>query len=80
MAEAHLHVHDPVGTIGTISYRIGSSATPDGTWTAPATLPGSGGGLAGTGRYLEITVQMSATADGGKTPVLKDLSVVYKLP
>ena len=70
----------PVGTVATISYRIGSSATVNGTWTPSAAITGSGGGLTGAGRYLEITVQMSATADGGKVPTLKDVTVTYKLP
>jgi len=70
----------PVGTTATISYRIGSTATPDATWTAAATVTGSGGNVIGTGRYLEVTVQMSASADGSKVPVVKDLTATYKLP
>src|SRR4029077_16168277 len=70
----------PAGTAATISYRIGSSATADATWTPSATITGANGGLVGAGRYLEITVQLSASADGSKVPALKDVSVTYKLP
>jgi len=69
----------PAGTAATITYRIGSTAAADGSWTPAATAATSNVTLAGTGRYLEITVQMSST-DGTKTPVLKDVAVTFKRP
>jgi hypothetical protein len=69
----------PAGTTGTITYRIGDTATPDATWTAMAAVTGAGGPLVGTGRYIQFTVQLSTT-DTSKAPVLKDVTLTYKLP
>ena len=69
----------PVGTSATISYRVGDSATPDATWSALAPLTGSAGPLAGTGRYIQFTVQLSTT-DPSKAPTLKDVTIAYRLP
>ena len=44
------------------------------------TLAGAAGGvITGTGRYLEVTVQMAASADLKKAPVVKDMAATFKL-
>ena len=68
------------GTAMQVSYRIGNTATPDASWSAPAPLATTGGALSGTGRYIEISVQMSSSADGKRTPTLKEMSLTFKLP
>jgi hypothetical protein len=70
----------PSGTAVVVNYRIGNTATPDATWSAPVTRPASGGTLVGTGRYIEVTIEMTASADGKRTPTLKDMAVTFKLP
>jgi hypothetical protein len=69
----------PAGTGAAIRYRIGNTASPDATWSAPVAIVGGGDPVNGTGRYIEITVEMTS-ADGARTPTLKDLAVTYRLP
>jgi len=66
----------PSGTTSTITYRTGSTPTPDGTWT-PLTALGAGGALAGSSRYVQFTIQI-ATASGARSPVIQDVTVQYK--
>jgi hypothetical protein len=35
--------------------------------------------LTGAGRYIQFTVQRS-TSDGARTPALKNVALIYKLP
>jgi Domain of unknown function (DUF4082)/Bacterial Ig domain/Bacterial Ig-like domain (group 3)/Calx-beta domain/Cadherin-like domain/Purple acid Phosphatase, N-terminal domain len=68
------------GTTATVSYRVGSTPAPDATWSASTTLAGAAGGtLTGTGRYLEVTVQMAASADAKRAPAVKDMAATFKL-
>ncbi len=46
-------------------------ATPDGSWTAFTSVSSSGGGLAGTSRYLQYESDLSSS-DPSQTPVLED--------
>jgi hypothetical protein len=67
----------PAGTGVSVSYRTGSTNTPDdGTWTAFTTIP-NGGALAGSSRYLQFKVEETA-AGPGLTPAVRDLTFVYK--
>jgi len=68
------------GTTATVSYRVGSTPTPDATWSAPTTLTAATGGvITGTGRYLEVTVQLAASSDLKKAPAVKDMAATFKL-
>ena len=68
------------GTTASVSYRTGNTPTPDATWSASTALAGAAGGtLTGTGRYLEVTVQMAASADLKRAPAVKDMAATFKL-
>jgi hypothetical protein len=66
----------PAGTNIVVSYRTGNTPTPDATWTAFATVPTSGGALAGSSRYIQYTLQESTTNDG-QTPIVKDVIIAF---
>jgi len=63
----------PAGATMRISVRIGSTATPDATWTAWTEVP-SGGRVVGDSRYLQYRVDMSTTVPTN-TPVLRDIGI-----
>jgi hypothetical protein len=50
---------------------------PDASRTPLATLTGSGGALTGASRYIEVRADLTTT-NGEKTPVINDLTVVYR--
>jgi hypothetical protein len=66
----------PAGTNIALSYRTGSTPTPDATWTAFAAVSSSGSPLAGSSRYVQFKVQESTTVPA-QTPVLKDVTIGY---
>jgi hypothetical protein len=66
----------PAGTTLAMTYRIGNTATPDGTWTAWAPVSTSDGALAGSSRCLQYAAQMG-TSDTTQTPVLTDVTVTH---
>jgi hypothetical protein len=67
----------PSGSTSTITYRSGSTPTPDdGTWTAFTAL-GTGGVLSGSSRYVQFRIQMTSTT-GAKAPVIQDVTVQFK--
>jgi hypothetical protein len=39
----------------------------------------TGGVITGTGRYLEVTVQLAASSDLKKAPAVKDMAATFKL-
>jgi len=63
----------PAGATLRVSVRIGSTATPDATWSA-WTPVASGGRVVGSSRYLQYRVDMSTTG-GASTPVLRDIGI-----
>jgi hypothetical protein len=63
----------PAGAALTISVRIGSTSTPDATWSSWTQVP-SGGRVVGSSRYIQYRVDMSSTVPAS-TPVLKDIGI-----
>ena len=63
----------PAGATLQVSVRIGSTATPDASWSA-WTPVASGGRVVGSSRYLQYRVQMSTTGDAS-SPVLRDIGI-----
>ena len=63
----------PAGTTLTISVRTGSTATPDGTWSAfaPVAVPGP---LTLQSRYIQYRAEM-ASGDVFQTPTLADITI-----
>jgi hypothetical protein len=66
----------PAGTNIVVSYRTGTTLTPDATWTAFATVPASGGALAGSSRYIQYKLQESTT-NTAQAPAVKDLVIAF---
>jgi hypothetical protein len=66
----------PAGTNVVVSYRTGNTPTPDATWTSFATVPPSGGALAGVSRFIQYVLQESTT-NTGQTPVVKDVAIAF---
>jgi hypothetical protein len=66
----------PAGTAIAMSYRTGSTPTPDATWTPFAPVPTSGAPLTGSSRYVQFKIQASTTVPA-QTPVLKDVTIGY---
>jgi hypothetical protein len=56
--------------------RHGDTATPDGTWSAFASVAGSGAPIGATSRYLQYRVDL-ATTDSTSTPEIDDVTVGY---
>jgi hypothetical protein len=63
------------GTTITITYRTGTTPTPDATWT-PFAAVGKLGALTGSSRYVQFMIQM--TSNGVVAPVVQDVTIVYK--
>ncbi len=66
----------PAGTDIVVSYRTGNTPKPDATWTAFATVPASGGALAGSSRYIQYKLQESTT-NTAQAPAVKDLVIAF---
>ena len=66
----------PVGTSIALSVRSGATAVPDGSWSAFTAVPGSGGPLSSTSRYLQYRAGL-ATSDPLQTPALRDVTVGF---
>jgi hypothetical protein len=62
----------PTGTSLAISARFGNTPVPDGTWTAFATLTGSGASLSQSSRYVQYRAVVSG--NGTDTPTLQDVT------
>jgi hypothetical protein len=69
----------PSGTGLRVSVRLGSTPTPDATWSAWSTLTGSGARIEGDSRYLQYRVTLSTTVPAA-TPVLRDIGFTYSGP
>jgi hypothetical protein len=67
----------PTGTTLTVKVRTGNTPTPDGAWSAYATVPSSGTSVGKTGRYLQY--QLSYTASGNRfvTPTVRSLQAAF---
>ncbi len=63
----------PTGTGLSLSYSIGDTPTPDGSWSAFVTVGSSPAALGGSSQYIQYKADFSAT-DTTHTPVLEDLS------
>ena len=63
----------PAGATVKISVRIGSTSTPDATWSA-WTPVAANGRVVGSSRYLQYRVELSSTVPSS-TPVLKDIAI-----
>jgi subtilase family serine protease len=66
----------PAGTSIALSVRSGATPTPDGSWSAFTAVPGSGGPLSSTSRYLQYRAEL-ATSDPLQTPALRDVTVGF---
>ena len=66
----------PAGTSIALSVRSGATPVPDGSWSAFTAVPGSGGPLSSTSRYLQYSADL-ATSDPLQTPVLRDVTVSF---
>ena len=66
----------PLGTLLSLEVRIGSTPTPDASWSAFRPVPISGGIIGGTGRYAQYRVVLTTTLPGS-TPALKDVVITY---
>lgn len=65
----------PEGTALKVSFRTGSNAVPDATWTQWRDLPGSGAPLGGASRYLQYKVELTGTA--GAAPTLYGIAFTH---
>jgi hypothetical protein len=63
----------PAGATIKISVRIGSTSTPDATWSAWRPVAANGR-VVGSSRYLQYRVDLSSTVPSS-TPVLKDIAI-----
>ena len=68
----------PTGTSLALSYRIGNTATPDGSWTVFVPVASSGAALAGNSRYIQYRATLT-TSDPSQTPFLNDVTITYAL-
>ena len=68
----------PAGTNLALSYRIGNTSTPDGSWTSFVPVASSSTALAGNSRYIQYRATLT-TGDPGQTPVLNDVTITYAL-
>jgi hypothetical protein len=66
----------PNSTSVALSYRIGSSASPDGSWSAFQPVSSSGSSVSGSSRYLQYRADMTS-ADSAQTPQLHDVIITY---
>ncbi len=66
----------PAGTSLALSYRIGNTPAPDGSWTSFQAIPISGSSLGGNSRYIQYRVVLAASNDMF-TPLLEDVSITY---
>ena len=66
----------PAGTNIALSVRSGATPTPDGSWSAFTAVPGSGGPLSSTSRYLQYRADL-ATSDSLQTPALRDVTAGF---
>jgi hypothetical protein len=63
----------PAGAAVKISVRLGSTSTPDATWSA-WTPVAANGRVVGSSRYLQYRVDLSSTVPSS-TPVLRDIAI-----
>ncbi len=68
----------PAGTSLALSYRIGNTLIPDGTWTAYVPVATSGAALSGNSRYIRYRAVLT-NSDPAQTPVLNDVAITYAL-
>jgi len=66
----------PVGTLLSLQVRVGSTPTPDGSWSPFTPVSLSGGLIGHTGRYVQYQVVLTTTVPGS-TPTLKDVVITY---
>ena len=66
----------PAGTSIALSVRSGATPAPDGGWSAFTAVPGSGGPLSSTSRYLQYRAGL-ATSDPLQTPALRDVTLGF---
>jgi hypothetical protein len=64
----------PAGTAVTISVRTGTTLAPDGTWSAFAVIPSSGGTVGRTSRYSQYRVDLT-TSNTGLAPAFADITL-----
>jgi hypothetical protein len=69
----------PSGTGLRVSVRLGSTPTPDATWSSWSTLSGSGARIEGDSRYLQYRVTLSTNVPAA-TPLLRDIGFTYSGP
>jgi hypothetical protein len=63
----------PAGTSLNLSYRLGDTPTPDGTWSGFIPVGSSPASLGSSSRYIQYKADL-ATTDGTQTPILQEVS------
>ena len=64
----------PADTSLNLSYRIGNTPTPDGSWSGFVPVGSSPVSLGGSSRYIQYKADL-ATTDTTRTPILQDVSI-----
>ena len=67
----------PTGTTLTVRVRAGNTPTPDGTWSAFATIPTSGGAISRTSRYLQYQITLTSTGSRFTSPQVRSVTAAF---
>jgi hypothetical protein len=66
----------PSNTTLAMSYRVGNTSTPDGSWTSYQPVATTGSAIAGHTRYIQYAAAL-ATTDTTRTPALQSVAITY---
>jgi methionine-rich copper-binding protein CopC len=69
----------PTGTTVVMRARTGDTATPDGSWSAYATIPSSGGLVNKTSRYIQYQLSYTSTGTRYVTPAVLSVTVAFHI-
>ncbi|MGX7678021.1 DUF4082 domain-containing protein [Jatrophihabitans sp. DSM 45814] len=69
----------PTGTTLVVKVRTGNTATPDGTWSAYATIAASGGLVSKTSRYLQYQLTLTSTGTRYVTPTIRSVQAAFHI-
>ena len=67
----------PTGNTLTVRVRAGNTPTPDGTWSAFATIPTSGGAISRTSRYLQYQITLTSTGSRFTSPQVRSVTAAF---
>jgi hypothetical protein len=68
----------PTGSGREISYRVGNTPAPDGTWTSWTPLTASGDPIDAVGRYAQYQVSMDRSSVVHGSPTITDVTLNYR--